>query len=56
MTEKLVCSTCRRTVSNLRAARFKCPGCSKAEIVRCADCRANAVVYECGACSFKGPN
>ena len=50
------CSSCRKSISNLRVARFKCPACSGPEIVRCTDCRANVVNYECGKCNFRGPN
>ncbi|MBI2664186.1 RNA-binding protein [Candidatus Woesearchaeota archaeon] len=43
-------------VSNTSVARFPCPACGKSEIARCADCRANAAVYECKDCGFRGPN
>ena len=56
MVAALVCLTCKRTISNLRAARFPCPNCGKYEMIRCAECRLNAVPYVCPACEFKGPN
>ncbi len=56
MAEETVCSTCKRSISNLRAASFMCPSCGKGEIIRCSSCRANAVAYECAQCNFRGPN
>ena len=34
---------------------FVCPSCSKAKIVRCADCRKEMVEYTCLECGFVGP-
>ena len=51
-----VCISCKRNVSNKSVARFPCPSCAKTEIVRCGDCRANAIAYECKDCKFRGPN
>ena len=50
------CTSCKKKISNLRVARFKCPACGKSEIIRCAACRSNAVAYECKDCGFRGPN
>ena len=53
----LKCSSCNRKVVNQPGlARFQCPGCSKHEIVRCKECRAKAVKYNCPSCGFDGPN
>jgi len=50
------CISCKRDVSNMTGTvRFKCPNCGKYEIVRCIDCRINAVKYICPACGFEGP-
>ena len=37
-------------------ARFMCPKCGKAEIVRCGHCREIVTRYICPECGFEGPN
>jgi predicted RNA-binding Zn-ribbon protein involved in translation (DUF1610 family) len=55
--EKLLCSSCKKNIANSKgAAVFKCPNCSKTEIVRCVHCRKIAAKYICPQCSFEGPN
>jgi LSD1 subclass zinc finger protein len=55
--EKLVCISCKKKIANLKgAARFKCPQCLKATIVRCAHCRQTVIKYKCPECGFVGPN
>ncbi len=54
--EEKKCSSCKRKVVNDKGSvTFKCPQCTDVEIVRCTECRANAVKYNCG-CGFEGPN
>ena len=51
------CGSCNRRIANdAGSAVFKCPGCSKHEIIRCKECRVKAVKYTCPACGFEGPN
>lgn len=58
MTEnKKVCSSCKKEIANdAGSAVFKCPKCSKGEVVRCKHCREIAVKYVCTECGFEGPN
>ncbi|MBW2984857.1 DUF1610 domain-containing protein [Candidatus Woesearchaeota archaeon] len=56
MPEELICSSCKKRISAESAARFPCPNCGKAEIVRCAHCREIATKYKCPQCQFEGPN
>ncbi|MCP3682831.1 MAG: DUF1610 domain-containing protein [bacterium] len=57
MAQELFCSSCKKKItSGSTAAKFLCPSCGKTEIVRCANCRANAVKYKCAECGFTGPN
>ena len=54
--EGKICNSCKKKVVNDRgSAGFLCPKCGESEIVRCTECRANAVKYHCG-CGFIGPN
>lgn len=54
--ERVLCSSCKKNVSNSKGATvFKCPNCSKTEIVRCIRCREIAAKYAC-PCGFEGPN
>ena len=51
------CSSCKKKIVNDKGnVSFKCPKCAKQEIVRCSNCRSNAVKYKCPECSFEGPN
>ena len=51
------CSSCnRRIVNQPGAAKFKCPACSKYDLVRCKKCRERAIKYKCPGCNFEGPN
>lgn len=55
MTEK--CNSCKTDITNIKGtARFKCPKCTKQEIVRCEKCRRFAAKYTCPECGFEGPN
>jgi Zn-ribbon RNA-binding protein len=55
--KELKCTSCNKNITNDGgSARFKCPNCSKQEMVRCKDCRVNAVRYKCPECGFEGPN
>jgi len=56
MAGAVFCASCKRNISNVGAAKFPCPDCGKTDIIRCNDCRANAVAYECMECHFRGPN
>lgn len=57
MEEKVVCNSCKKSVSNdSETARFVCPNCGKTEIVRCGYCRKIVAKYKCPACNFEGPN
>ncbi|MCD6414946.1 MAG: DUF1610 domain-containing protein [Candidatus Diapherotrites archaeon] len=49
----LRCISCNREVAD-DYVRFKCPSCKK-EIIRCQDCRTNAIRYKCPECGFEGP-
>ncbi len=35
---------------------FDCPACDKSKIIRCNNCRNNAIKYKCSECGFEGPN
>ena len=49
------CISCKSEVSNATGSvHFKCPNCGE-EIIRCVDCRINAVPYVCPKCGFEGP-
>ncbi|HLC74429.1 MAG TPA: zinc finger domain-containing protein [Candidatus Nanoarchaeia archaeon] len=52
-----MCSSCKRHVANTpRSTSFKCPSCTKTEIVRCGPCRELGTPYVCPSCNFEGPN
>ena len=51
---KKKCSTCGTEVMKMYTA-FKCPKCSKSEIVRCGSCRGLGAEYVCPECGFSGP-
>ncbi|MBN2142832.1 DUF1610 domain-containing protein [Candidatus Woesearchaeota archaeon] len=60
-TEKIIrgdhCTSCNTSVVNESGAvKFKCPGCGKYEIIRCANCRKIVTKYKCPSCGFEGPN
>ncbi|MBS3145910.1 RNA-binding protein [Candidatus Woesearchaeota archaeon] len=51
------CNSCQTRLTNLSGSTtFKCPSCSKQEIVRCKHCREIGAKYLCSECSFSGPN
>lgn len=50
----MTCSSCKKEVSD-DYVRFKCPGCGKVEMIRCAKCRETAAAYRCPECKFVGP-
>lgn len=55
--ENKKCNSCKKKIDNdKRSAMFNCPNCGKYEIVRCGECRKNAVKYKCAGCHFEGPN
>jgi len=55
--KELICSSCKTKITNKTGtARFKCPNCGKAEIIRCRHCREIAAKYTCPNCGFIGPN
>jgi predicted RNA-binding Zn-ribbon protein involved in translation (DUF1610 family) len=55
--EGKTCSSCKKKVVNdPGCVNFRCPKCDQYEIVRCANCRSNAVKYKCPSCEFEGPN
>ncbi|MBS3108753.1 RNA-binding protein [Candidatus Woesearchaeota archaeon] len=55
--ENLICNSCKVEISNQPGSTiFKCPKCSKSEIVRCYHCRQIASKYKCNECGFEGPN
>ena len=55
--EEKICNPCKKKVANdSGSVSFNCPACSKYQIVRCTNCRSNAVKYHCPSCGFIGPN
>ncbi|MBD3203247.1 RNA-binding protein [Candidatus Woesearchaeota archaeon] len=57
MEKQLICSSCKKRITNSKGtAKFLCPKCAKQEIIRCIDCRKNAIKYKCSSCEFTGPN
>jgi len=51
------CNSCKVKVANMPGSvKFICPGCGKAEIIRCPHCRKIAARYKCSSCGFSGPN
>ncbi len=55
--DQIVCLSCKRRITNLKGiTRFKCPGCGKAEIIRCGHCKEIVTKYTCPQCGFVGPN
>jgi predicted RNA-binding Zn-ribbon protein involved in translation (DUF1610 family) len=46
-----ICISCNK--DNKDYVKFKCPKCN-AEIVRCENCRALEIDYQCKKCDFKG--
>ncbi len=55
--EGKICSSCKKKIVNdPGAVVFKCPKCADMELVRCTNCRSNAVKYHCASCEFTGPN
>jgi predicted RNA-binding Zn-ribbon protein involved in translation (DUF1610 family) len=54
---EVACNSCKKNVTNLKGTvLFKCPKCTKVEIVRCSHCRQVAIKYQCPECGFIGPN
>ncbi|MEM7819414.1 MAG: zinc finger domain-containing protein [Candidatus Aenigmatarchaeota archaeon] len=50
------CTSCNiNLITEENYARFKCPVCMKAEIVRCENCRRSSNIYICPECGFEGP-
>jgi len=51
------CNSCKKLIANMRGSvNFKCPNCSKYDIIRCTSCRKLATKYVCPECNFEGPN
>lgn len=51
------CNSCKTAITNVQGTvRFKCPGCSKEDIIRCDRCRRFAARYKCFSCGLEGPN
>ncbi|HVA83074.1 MAG TPA: zinc finger domain-containing protein [Candidatus Aquilonibacter sp.] len=48
-----VCSSCGKLTD--KYVEFKCPKCTKSDIVRCYHCRETFTRYTCKACEFEGP-
>jgi Zn-ribbon RNA-binding protein len=52
-----MCGSCKKKVVNEKGSvTFLCPKCSNFEVVRCDNCRRNAIKYTCPQCEFVGPN
>ena len=50
------CSTCGIDVTAKKNfTHFVCPGCLKAEIIRCSTCKTGSNKYVCNECGFVGP-
>ncbi|MFH1106913.1 MAG: zinc finger domain-containing protein [Candidatus Micrarchaeota archaeon] len=47
------CTSCGRTTEDY--TMFPCPGCSKAKITRCKDCKENINRFACPDCGYEGP-
>ncbi|MBS3123879.1 hypothetical protein J4437_04560 [Candidatus Woesearchaeota archaeon] len=56
MDEKTCLSCKKRVVNDAGKVDFQCPKCKTYLIVRCSNCRSNAVKYSCPNCGFVGPN
>jgi len=57
MAKEMKCISCSKRITNVvGSVKFKCPKCSKFEIIRCAHCRKIVAKYKCPECSFEGPN
>ena len=51
------CLSCGKRIANdAGMAKFQCPNCLKYDIIRCKQCRVDAVKYTCPNCEFEGPN
>ncbi|MBI4919084.1 DUF1610 domain-containing protein [archaeon] len=52
-----LCTSCKKKITNnVGTVNFLCPKCGKVKLVRCSNCRRNAVKYACYECGFRGPN
>jgi predicted RNA-binding Zn-ribbon protein involved in translation (DUF1610 family) len=57
MTEKIVCSSCKKDVTNILGnVTLPCPKCGKTKLIRCRHCREISAKYKCHECGFTGPN
>ena len=57
MEKEIRCNSCNIKLTNLvGSAKFKCPNCGKADIIRCKSCREVGAKYKCSQCEFTGPN
>ncbi|MBS3172267.1 RNA-binding protein [Candidatus Woesearchaeota archaeon] len=53
----LHCVSCKVDLTNMAGSVvFDCPACDKSKIIRCNNCRNNAIKYKCSECGFEGPN
>ncbi|MBW2965195.1 DUF1610 domain-containing protein [Candidatus Woesearchaeota archaeon] len=54
---EVTCVSCKKRIANIQGtAKFKCPKCGKADIIRCGHCREICTKYKCPQCGFEGPN
>ena len=50
------CTSCgKRIESETDWVEFKCPGCGKANVIRCNKCKRLENKYKCPDCGFEGP-
>ena len=49
------CASCGTRLTGKGDVIFKCPGCGKKQMGRCAQCRDQSVVYNCPDCGYEGP-
>ena len=55
--ENKECISCKKKVVNdAGSVEFPCPKCTSFKLVRCSNCRKNAIKYKCPSCEFEGPN
>jgi len=49
------CASCGTRLVGKGNTWFKCPGCGKQMLGRCAQCRDQSVEYRCPECGHEGP-
>ena len=55
MAKEYACASCGIRLVGKGSVVFKCPGCGKADIGRCAQCRDQSVLFTCQDCGYEGP-